>query len=102
MVLSFRYDDIKVSSLCPSTPFNKSKSFLWWWNLRITLGPWGADVNWFSNCIACKVGREINIDFWRNYWIGQEPLCRQFFVPFEFLQGSRLNIGDAKFWLNGD
>ncbi|XP_058776651.1 uncharacterized protein LOC131650971 [Vicia villosa] len=94
-VLTFKYGDIKGAIRADDSPSVNPKHSLWWRDLCILLGVWGAETNWFRKCISCRIGNGADIDFWRDRWIGNDTLCNQFPMLFEALQEPSVRISEA-------
>ncbi|XP_058786001.1 uncharacterized protein LOC131660717 [Vicia villosa] len=81
-----------------SLPFCRSKSSIWWRDLRNLLNVWSFVSCWFSSCVSCKVGIGDEIDFWRDCWLAADPLFVQFPSLFQVLLAPRITIAEAGYW----
>lgn len=46
--------------------------------MKLAGGPREEEQNCFINCLTCKLGNAQDINFWRDKWIGLDPLCKLF------------------------
>lgn len=65
---------------------------MWWKDLRLVRTLKKEGGNWFEKCFTCKLGNDYHIYFWRDKWIGPEPLC-SLFTGFHY----RTSIDKLKF-----
>lgn len=81
-VLRFKYGDTKAKIMDPYLNYIISKMSLWWHDCWVALAPCGSEVKWFANGVSCKMGNGSDVDFWRDNWLGRDPLSKKFHALF--------------------
>jgi hypothetical protein len=49
-----------------------------WWKDLCALDDWGENPHWLDDVVVRRLGNGRQTRFWRNVWIGDDPLCVKF------------------------
>jgi len=92
VVLKEKYGD-KISGLHPIGGSRWPRFSSIWWNDLMTLEG-GVGGNWFSNRVVRKVSNSRGTSFWKDRWIGEQPLASIFLRFFNISSSKEAKIGE--------
>lgn len=71
------------------------------WRDVLLEGTCGEASIWrFADNISWKLENGMEIVFWRDKWLGDEPFCELFSHLYETKSDQRMNIADSGFWFS--
>jgi hypothetical protein len=97
-LLQFRYGSLVANFLYGEGSAGLKHASIWWrdiWNLGGE-----NEGGWFGHNIGCTLGNGTEIGFWRDTWLGPEPLCIRFAELFDKSLHKDHTIAMMGYWEN--
>jgi len=99
-VLKEKYGD-NVSGFNPEDGARCPRFASGWWKELMTLES-GVGANWFSNNVARKVSNGRGTSFWKDKWIGEQPLASIFPRLYSISTQSEAKVRDLRSIIDGE
>jgi hypothetical protein len=76
-VLVAKYGTYIVNNVNLSLEAIPRRASIWWKDI-CSLEGWVDSSNWLEDAIVRRIGNGMYTRFWKDVWIGEEPLCQKF------------------------
>jgi len=99
-LLKFKYGSLARKVLSLDGPMIRRKDSNWWKDILLAGTTNMASEAWFPNNIKCNLGNGLEIDFWKDKWLGNEPFCSLFPSLYLSRPAEFSMVADNGIWQN--
>jgi len=99
-LLKFKYGSLARKVLSRDGPMIRRKDSNWWKDILLAGTTNMTSEAWFPNNIKCNLGNGLEIDFWKDKWLGNEPFCSLFPPLYSSRPAEFSMVADNGIWQN--
>lgn len=97
-LLKFKYGSLARQVLSRDGPMIRRKDSNWWKDILLAGTTNMTSEAWFPNNIKCNLGNGLEIDFWKDKWLGNEAFCSLFPSLYSSRHAEFSMVADNGIW----